>query len=324
MCSRRDFVSKTFAGAGLLLLPNLGRRVLAFETEGVKVGLITGSLNPLPEMPGTDPIDIIIDQCRQLDVQDVELANLRPEGQPEVVDFIDRAAGRIRQPPDIRTPAYVQSRQALREWRLAYPLDRFVEVGEKFRQAGLNLFSYSQTMDDDMDDDEMDAVFKQIQALGVGMFTTNQTRVGMGPRIAPFCERYGIKAAWHPHDKVEEPNEVATAQSLERLLAMSPAFVINLDIGHFTAGNGDSVAFIQEHHDRITHLHVKDRRRDHGPRVMLGAGDTPIRKCVTLIRDNQWPILLIVEREYRDAPGTALEQTQWELNYLRGMLETAE
>jgi sugar phosphate isomerase/epimerase len=194
-------------------------------------------------------------------------------------------------------------------------------VRAKFDQAGLNLFSCVQTIDDDMSDGEIDAVFRQMQALKVPIFTTNQTRVGMGPRVAPFSEKYGIKAAWHPHAQVSDPNEVATPASMEKLLGMSKAFVVNLDIGHYTAGNNDAVAFLRAHHDRITHLHVKDRKRDNGPNVQLGAGDTPIRECATLIRDNKWPIMLILEREYRDGPGTAVEQTRWQLNYLTSLLE---
>jgi sugar phosphate isomerase/epimerase len=315
--SRRDFGKLALAGAALSFLPV---RVFPFEVKGVKVGLITGSLNPLPERAGADPIDVIIEQCRDLDVKDVELVTVFPQGQPDVVDFVDRAAGRFGQPPENRTPAYVASRQALREWRLRLPLDRFTAVREKFRSAGMNLFSYVQTIDDDMADDEMDAIFRHMQALGVALFTTNQTRVAMGPRIAPFCERFGIKAAWHPHDKIDNPNEVATAESMEKLLAMSPAFVINLDIGHFTAGNGDSVAFLKKHHARISHLHIKDRLRNHGARVLLGTGNTPIEECVQLVRDNRWPIMMIVEREYADPSRTSLEQTRWELNYLRGIL----
>ena len=142
------------------------------------------------------------------------------------------------------------------------------------------------------------------------------------PGSAPFAERYGIQAAWHPHALVQDPNEVATAESMEKLLAMSKAFVINLDIGHYTAGNNDAVAFLRKHHDRITHLHIKDRRRDNGPNVQLGTGDTPIKECVTLIRDQRWPIRLTLEREYRDAPGTPVEQTRWQLDYLKRLLES--
>ena len=62
--------------------------------------------------------------------------------------------------------------------------------------------------------------------------------------------------------------------------------MVNLDIGLYTAGNNDAVAFLKKHHDRISHLHIKDRKRNHGPNVQLGEGDTPIKQSLALIRDN--------------------------------------
>jgi Xylose isomerase-like TIM barrel len=317
MISRREFSKVALSGAALAALPAWAPSAVAMTVRGVKVGIITGSLNPLPENTGRDPIDVIVEQCKALGVVDVELVTVFPQGQPQIV-----SGGRFGQPPADATPEYTRSRQALREWRIALPLDRFRDVRARFDNAGLNPFSYVQTIDDHMTDAEIDAVFKQMQALKVPMFTTNQTRVGMGPRIAPFAEKYNIQAAWHPHANIQDPNEVATPESMEKLLAMSKAFVINLDIGHYTAGNNDAVAFLKKHHARITHLHIKDRKRDQGPNVQLGTGDTPIKECAALIRDNKWPISLIVEREYRDAPGTPVEQTRAQLNYLRSVLET--
>ena len=316
MRSRREFNRAALAGLTASALPGWVSRTAAMQVRGVKVGLITGSLNPLGELGGRDPIDVIIEQCKQLDVLDVELVTVFPQGQPEVVN-----SGRFGQPPAQITPDYMKTRQALRDWRIALPLDRFKEVRRKFDAAKLNLFSYVYTIDDHMTDAEIEAAFRQLQALGVPMFTTNQTRVGMGPRIAPLSEKYNIKAAWHPHAEIQDPNEVATPASMEKLLAMSKSFVINLDIGHFAAGNNDVLAFLKKHHERIAHLHVKDRKRDKGPNVQLGTGDTPIKESATLIRDERWPIMLILEREYRDAPGSPVEQTRWQLNYLKGLLE---
>ena len=316
MRSRREFNRAALAGLTASVLPGWVSRTAAMQVRGVKVGLITGSLNPLGELGGRDPIDVIIEQCKQLDVLDVELVTVFPQGQPEVVN-----GGRFGQPPAQITPDYMKTRQALRAWRIALPLDRFKEVRRKFDAAKLNLFSYVYTIDDHMTDAEIEAAFRQLQALGVPMFTTNQTRVGIGPRIAPLSEKYNIKAAWHPHAEIQDPNEVATPASMEKLLAMSKSFVINLDIGHFAAGNNDVLAFLKKHHERIAHLHVKDRKRDKGPNVQLGTGDTPIKESAALIRDERWPIMLILEREYRDAPGSPVEQTRWQLNYLKGLLE---
>ena len=57
-----------------------------------------------------------------------------------------------------------------------------------------------------------------------------------------------------------------------------------------------------------------------GAEKYVTTGDTPIKDCLAMIRDNKWPIYAIIEREYRDAPGTAVEQTRAQMDYLRGLL----
>jgi len=311
MQSRREFGKRALAGLSLAALPLTPSRAAKVDStvKGVKLGLITGSLNPLPA--GEDPIDAVIEGCRGVGTANIELVNLL---EPRLVGTVS-----FGHPPSPMTPEYAKSRETVRGWRLTTPPDRFREIRKKFDAAGLNLFSYVMTFDLDFTDEEIDAVFKQMQALKVICFCTNQSRVDVAPRIVPFAEKYKIKAAWHPHDQVDEPNEVATPESLEKLLAMSDYFAVNLDIGHFTAGNNDAVAFLKKHHDRITHIHIKDRKRDHGPNVALGTGDTPIKECLTLIRDNKYPIYCIIEREFR-GPGTPIEETRAQLDYLKQIL----
>jgi sugar phosphate isomerase/epimerase len=98
--------------------------------------------------------------------------------------------------------------------------------------------------------------------------------------------------------------------------------MINLDIGHYTAGNQDALAFVKDHHDRITHLHVKDRKKDHGPSVVWGTGDTPIKPILLAIRDNKWPIRAIIERDNRDEQGTAIDLTKKYMDYMKDVLES--
>lgn len=316
MPSRREFGKDLVAGLTLAALssPRLWAAARVNSTvHGVKLGVITYSLNPIPRTPGTDVVDTAIEECVQLGAGNVEFLNTQLEP-----DFpgLNHRGGQV---PDKITPEYTADRQKLREWRLELHLDLFQQVRQKFSRAGLNLFSYVMTFSDDCTDPEIDAVYRQMKALGVKLFCTNQTRVAMGERLKPFAEKYKIKPAWHTHAQVGDPNEVATPESLQKLLDMSPYFMVNLDIGHFTAGNNDAVAYIREHHDRITHIHVKDRKRDNGPNVEWGTGDTPIKQCLQLIRDKHYPIYCIVEREFKGT-GTPLEETRKDLEYMEQAL----
>jgi sugar phosphate isomerase/epimerase len=65
---------------------------------------------------------------------------------------------------------------------------------------------------------------------------------------------------------------------------------INLDIGHFTAANYDPVPFLKQHHARITNLHLKDRKKDHGPNVPWGTGDTPLKEVLLVLKKEKYAI----------------------------------
>jgi hypothetical protein len=310
--TRRDFIKLACSSAlALLRLPGLAAADTA--VRGVRLGITTGSLNPLPDLPGKDRLAILIEECVQLGCGNVELA----------AGFFGpalRGAAIGGQPPKTITAEYQKSREQLRQWRLSpAALDQAREIRKNFEDARINLFSMSNTFADDVTDTEIDAMFGQMQVLGISLFQTNQTRVSMAPRLVPFVEKYRIRPAFHTHAEVNDANEVASVESLQKLMSMSEDFRVCLDIGHFTAGNNDPVAYIREHHARITHIHVKDRKRNGGPNVEWGTGDTPIRECLTLIRDNEYPIYCIVEREFQGA-GTALEQTRRDLEYMNRVL----
>ncbi len=52
---------------------------------------------------------------------------------------------------------------------------------------------------------------------------------------------------------------------------MSPYFKMNLDIGHFFAAGYDPVEYLQEHHQDIIILHLKDRKRpENGANLPVG------------------------------------------------------
>ena len=311
--SRREFGTAALSTLALPMLAVVPLRAIELTVRGVKLGITTASLNPLPQVTGKDPLDVLIEELVQLGVGNVELSG-GFFGPPV------RGAAVGGQVPKEPNPEYTKSRDELRQWRLSQAsLDRFRDVRKKFDDAKINLYSMSNTMADDVTDAELDAMFRQMQALKVSVFQTNQTRVSMGPRLVPFVDKYKIRPAFHTHAEVEDPNEIASVESMQKLLNMSKEFRICLDIGHFTAGNNDAVAYLREHHDRITHIHVKDRKRNKGPNVEWGTGDTPIKECLTMIRDNKWPIYAFIEREFMGTRGP-VEETRRDLDYMKEAL----
>lgn len=117
-------------------------------------------------------------------------------------------------------------------------------------------------------------------------------------RLVPFAERHKMFVAMHNHNNLADPDQFATHESFEKALAMSEYFKATLDIGHYTAGTNDAVAFVQKHHDRIENIHVRDRKRNNGRNMPFGQGDTPIKEVLRLIRDNKYPIRCYIEYEY--------------------------
>ncbi len=195
-------------------------------------------------------------------------------------------------------PAGLKGEQ-LKNWRLITPLRYFEDIRKKFDDVGVELYAYSLNFNDHFSDQEIDRGFQITKALGTDTITTSTT-LTCAKRLVPFAEKYNVRVAMHGHDEIDKPNEFATPESFARGLAMSPQFYINLDIGHFTAGGYDPVSYIQGHHSKILALHIKDRKKHHGPAVPFGQGDTPVKQVLLLLKGKKYSIPANIEYEYND------------------------
>ena len=155
-------------------------------------------------------------------------------------------------------------------------------VRKMFDDAGINLDILCYNMGPNITDDEIDYAFRMAQAMKVGAISSSST-VAVARRIAPLADRYKILWGGHGHTAVNDPNEFATLESFELIMSLSNYIAVNLDIGHYTAANYDPIPFIQKHHARITNLHLKDRKKNNGPIVPWGQGDTPIKEVLQLM-----------------------------------------
>ncbi len=195
------------------------------------------------------------------------------------------------------------SREELRRWRLETPLDYFRGVKRKFDAAGLAIYAWNYSPTGSFSDAEIDRGFEMARALGAEIITSSTT-LPVARRIAPFAEQHGMVVAVHGHSDVSKAGEFASPDSFAAAMAMSKYFKVNLDIGHFTAANFDAVQYIRDHHDDITNLHLKDRKKNQGDNVPWGTGDTPIREVLQLLKRQRWPIRAYIEYEHRgtDSP----------------------
>jgi sugar phosphate isomerase/epimerase len=155
-----------------------------------------------------------------------------------------------------------------------------------------------------MKDEDIEYGFTMAKGLGVKGITTSTT-LTMAKRIAPVADKHKLLVGYHGHDATNDPNQTATLESYDTLMAYGKYNGINLDIGHFTAAGYDAVDFIKKHHDRITNLHVKDRKKDHGPNVAVwGTGDTPIKPVMQLMKAEKYPFPANLELEYPIPEGS--------------------
>ncbi|MGH9836278.1 MAG: sugar phosphate isomerase/epimerase family protein, partial [Blastocatellia bacterium] len=202
--------------------------------------------------------------------------------------------GRGQMTPEMREAM----RKETRNWRLTVSLDHFKALRKKFDAAGIKLQAYNLSFNDGFTDEEIDRGFQMAGALGVKIITASST-LSSAKRVAPFADKHKITVAMHNHANLTDPNEFAKPESFAAALAMSKYFAINLDIGHFVAAGYDPVAYIQEHHARITNLHLKDRKKDNGANTPWGQGDTPIKQVLQLLRQKKYDIPANIEYEYR-------------------------
>ncbi len=194
----------------------------------------------------------------------------------------------------------------LRQWRLTVPMSYFEGVKKKFNDAGIHIYAYNLSFNDQFTDEEIDRGFLMAKALGVGIITASTT-LPVAQRVVPFAEKHKMLVAMHGHSDLKDPNQFATPESFAKALAMSKYYRINLDIGHFTAANFDAVEYIDQHHDKIVLLHLKDRKKNEGPNMPWGEGDTPIKQVLVQLRDKHYPIPAFIEYEYA-GKGTSQQE----------------
>lgn len=189
-----------------------------------------------------------------------------------------------------------EARERLRRWRLDAAPAYYEGVRREFDAVGIEIPTYYVNFTG-FTDAELDASFRAAKILGAKGCVSSYG-LKFAQRIAGFAGRHQMFMGLHNHANLFDPDALATEESLVKGLALSPDFRIALDIRHYTAANGDSLAFLARHHAMIASIHLGDRRRNGGRSTPFGEGDAPIVEILRMIRDNRWPIVVLLEFEH--------------------------
>jgi sugar phosphate isomerase/epimerase len=279
-------------------LPEIGLSASSSPQEpdsriaGVQIGL------NVPYSFGNNSMaaDEVLQRCVQLGVSAVELRSQPVEGFLGVpADLLARSSGRA-STPDAEA-AKKAALEQLRKWRTGVSMDKVKGFRKKYEDAGVRIEILKFDAIYARADDEVDYCFALAKALGARAISC-EISVPDTKRLGQFADKHGLMVGYHGHTETGP-------QDWETAFGYAAHNGANLDIGHFVAGNhGSPIPFLTEHHDRITHIHVKDRKANNGPNVPFGQGDTPVTEVLRLLRDRRWPIQATIEFEYPIPPGS--------------------
>ena len=217
------------------------------------------------------------------------------------------------------------ARLKLREWRLNAPPSYYEAIRKEFDDAGISIFTYYVNMDIsyqnefiDYTDEEVDATFRAAKILGargcIGSQGLKATK-----RLAPFPSKYGMFMGVHNHSNLSDPDALNNEASFIEAFSYSPEIMATFDTRHYTAANGDCLAFLEKHHKRVSNVHLGDRKKNQGRSAPFGEGDAPIIEVLRMIRDNNWPIAVMLEFEHGTL-RTGIDETQRMFDYCKRAL----
>jgi sugar phosphate isomerase/epimerase len=291
--TRREFTKLALAALpGATLLSAVSRLSAADTTArpnskvaGVQIGLNVPYSFANATMSGDD----ILQNCLQLGLSAVELRTQPVEAFLGIPAFDP-------------TKTKLENADQLRDWRKSVSMDRVKEFRARYETAGVLIEIVKVDGIVNLSDGEIDYAFALAKALGGRAISTEISHTDAADaeheRLGHFADKHQFMVGYHGHATTKP-------EHWEKAFSFAKYNGANVDLGHFVAGNNTSpVPFITQYHDRVTHVHLKDRKFNNGPNTPFGEGDTPIAEVLRLIRDQKWNIQGTIEFEYKVPAGS--------------------
>ena len=218
-----------------------------------------------------------------------------------------------------------EAREKVRQWRITAPDSYYEEIRKEFDDAGISILNYYVDMDasyfnnyTEYTDEEVDATFRAAKILGAGACVGSEGQKAI-KRLVPFAEKHNMFISVHNHSNLSDPDAFNNEESFVNAFAFSPNVRATFDTRHYTAANGDCIAFIKKHHALIRNIHLGNRKINQGRSARFGEGDTPLTEILKLVRDNNWQIPFIIEFEH-GTRNTSVTEVQRTYQYCKNAL----
>jgi sugar phosphate isomerase/epimerase len=316
--SRRQFLLKgSMASVGLLMadLPAWAKR-FSFEGKpgskffGVQIGVITYSFR---SMPGTAVQ--ILQYITDSGISAIELMGDAVEeyaGKPAYP--VKRVPGQAAAPLTDEQKAQIANYdKQVADWRSGVSMDKFKEIRKMYNKAGVSIYAFKpNALGPKNTDAEIEYALKAAKTLGATSVTVElPTDPAQSKRLGDLGEKHKIYIGYHAHTQ-------ATDTAWDNALSQSAYNSMNLDCGHYIAAGGNNtketlLALIESKHDRITTMHIKDRKSkaNGGANMPWGQGDTPVKEILTLLKGKKYKIPATIELEYDiPADSDAVKETK--------------
>lgn len=294
--TRREFSKLSLAAlssAGSLSLPRfLGAAGKPdSKVAGVQLGLNVPYSFGAKDMDGEE----ILANCLKLGLSGVELRTQPVEaflGLPAELSSTKKESKKEKE--NVSGKA-----EKVREWRKSVSMDRAKEFRAKYENAGVLIEIVKVDGIFKMSDEELDYAFTLARTLGARAISSEISHEESElKRVGGFADKHAMLVGYHGHATTKP-------EHWEAGFALAKHNGANVDLGHFVAGNNTSpVPFLEKYHDRVTHVHLKDRKKNNGPNTPFGEGDTPIAEVLRLMRDRKWKFQGTIEFEYKVPEGS--------------------
>lgn len=328
--SRRNFLYKSsLASLGIFLAGKAtwGMESLNFfdtkphsKFQGVQIGVITYSFRSMPGSAAQ-----ILQYCIDSNISAIELMGDSIEeyaGMP--ANPVVRVPGQPMKLTDEQKSQMAGYQKQVAEWRATVPMDKFEEIRKMYNKAGVSIYAFKpNALGPKNTDAEVEYALKAAKALGAHSVTVElPADAAQSERLGNLGAKHKIYIGYHAHTQ-------ATDSAWDLALNQSPYNSMNLDCGHYIAAGGNNtketlLALIEARHNRITSMHIKDRKTklNGGTNLVWGQGDTPIKEILTLLKEKKYKIPATIELEYDIPAGSdAVKETKKCLEYAKKILE---